>query len=363
MTKKITDFIDDSALRGLKEQNKDGSMSGGHNGPYLDQDTPVRNTAHWILIWSSQKNKTNYSDFKCAINNALDYLIGLYHDRKKGCYICRTNLNKDSSNGLIGQAWLFEGLIAGSAETKRLEARELALNIFNQHRFDCSKGVWHKLSFDGNVTGVDNTFNHQLWFSAISSAFNDNNVDKKIGVFLDLAGKNVQVYPNGVIFHLSKLGKYSFKDFFSIRGIKNIIKVNLLFIKNKDIYYKSVGYHAFNLYAFALLKRKFPDHPFWSSKKMEKMLKITKNKKFIVDLSVSEFGWQYNPPGVELAFVGEVFEMGHEYCQKWLNLQLKHTYNKNNSELLTKNSHDINTSMARLYELTRLRGEYSANEK
>ena len=35
-----------------KLQNEDGLFLQGHNGPYYDPETPVRNSGHWLIIFS-----------------------------------------------------------------------------------------------------------------------------------------------------------------------------------------------------------------------------------------------------------------------------------------------------------------------
>ena len=42
----------DSCKRALKLQNPKGEMPAGHNGPYQDPETPIRNTAHWIVSFA-----------------------------------------------------------------------------------------------------------------------------------------------------------------------------------------------------------------------------------------------------------------------------------------------------------------------
>ncbi len=39
----------ESARAALSRQRADGSLPPGHNGPYADRETPVRNTAHWLV--------------------------------------------------------------------------------------------------------------------------------------------------------------------------------------------------------------------------------------------------------------------------------------------------------------------------
>ena len=124
-------------------------------------------------------------------------------------------------------------------------------------------------------------------------------------------------------------------------------------IKN-SLYIKSVGYHSFNLYAYAILKKNFPNHNFWNSDTFLKMVSTTNNKAFLENLDKGPYGWPYNPTGIELAYVGKVFSLGEDYNQKWLSLQYKKTYESLSDNLMIKGSADIATSSARIYEAVRI---------
>ena len=47
----LYEIISLSASSALKLQRDDGSMPPGWNGPYRQQETPVRNTAHWLITF------------------------------------------------------------------------------------------------------------------------------------------------------------------------------------------------------------------------------------------------------------------------------------------------------------------------
>jgi hypothetical protein len=92
---------------------------------------------------------------------------------------------------------------------------------------------------------------------------------------------------------------------------------------------------------------------------MEKMLSITKKDSFHTALDQSAYGWPYNPPGIELAFAGEVFGMDEvHYCQAWVQRQLARTYDETTRNPLTRGAVDVSTSAARIYEATRLGSDY-----
>ena len=88
------------------------------------------------------------------------------------------------------------------------------------------------------------------------------------------------------------------------------------------------------------------------------MIAVTNSKVFLSSLNKSKYGWPYNPPGIEFAFVGEVFKLGQRYCQSWIDLQYFNTFNKMTGDLLTQNAPDPKTSSLRIYEGLRLKNNY-----
>ena len=352
-------YIYKIAKKSIIELNSLGYSAPGHNGPYKDLETPVRNTAHRLYLLSNLACLFKESSIIDAANKACDYLCSEFARPKNTIFYCRENPNKDFSNGIIGQAWVIEGLIAAAKLLGRSDALKIAKECYFLHPWIEDHALWCRVDKNGSSLTFDRTFNHQLWFAAISANLDDPEIIRRSERFLDNVGQHVQIYSNGVIVHQSRLGTLS----------SNFKKINLLLIKNlymelsrikshKKIYSKSVGYHSFNLYAFALLKKIFPHHKFWSSLKFNKMLNVTKSENFLSSLDESVFGWPYNPPGIELAFVGEVFNMGEGYSQSWINLQYDRTFNFTTGDLLTRNVPDYLTSAARIYEAIRLEGNY-----
>jgi hypothetical protein len=349
-----------ASLRAASKQHSNGSFDAGCNGPYKHSETPVRNTAHWLSLfcYALKTNKLNFQERKYleeASHKAVNYLLSNNSRPNKKSFFCRSASGKDSCNGLIGQAWTIEGLTTVYNELNIEEARNVALEVFFLHPFDYEKGIWKRVEVDGTILGFDYTFNHQLWFAAIAMQLNDTRVEKMVKCFLDLIGQNVDIYSDGVIFHATNIAKYNFFKLSDIPGyiktlFRDFTKPRLM----RALYIKSVGYHSFNLYAYAILKKYFPLHNFWTSETFLKMLSTTNNKSFIDNLDKGPYGWPYNPTGIELAYVGKVFSLGDAYVQKWLSMQYKKTYDSTSDDLMTKGSPDITTSSARIYEAVRI---------
>ena len=77
-------------------------------------ETPVRNTAHWLITMLKAYEISNETKFKDSAWRAVQYLLSPSARPMNATFFCRTNPEKDFCNGLVGQAWIIEALaIAG----------------------------------------------------------------------------------------------------------------------------------------------------------------------------------------------------------------------------------------------------------
>lgn len=353
----LHDFIRESFEKNILSQNADGSFPSGHNGPYHDIETPVRTTSHWLMVMSYLE-KTGYEceKLKSYANLSIDYLLNDDSIRPGGTtFICRESGNKDRCNGLIGQAWVAEALYEAGVSFEREDSINLAKKILRLHPFDSSQGIWYRVEPSIGPIDPDPTFNHQLWFAAISARYGDEESFSNAGVFLDKVLSGVSIYPDGVIFHKSMLGGKS------VRPTSNrewAVKGKLAYFRDwLKLYKKSAGYHGFNLYALRMLKEDFPKHPFWKTGKFKKIAGAISNKAFNRNLPVLDYGFRYNPSGIEIAYFLEG-EGDIEGAKYWLDQQFLHTYEAGSNNFLTKESPDPVTSSARIYEAVRMREKY-----
>jgi len=358
MKYKIKQIIENEANNALAHQNFDGSFPSGNNGPYLDKETPVRNTAHWLFTFSSLFEKNKDKKWEIGANKAVDYLLSKKSRPMNATFWCRKNPEKDFCNGLIGQAWVIEALIKASEIFERQDCYDLAEELFLKHPWDEKNKVWYKVNVDGSYAGYDKTFNHQLWFAAIAGFLSktDQAIQRSTD-FFEYVAQNIDLYRNGVIFHNSPLIKWgsSVNPLNTAKYVKQQVNSKKL---KKKLWHKSAGYHAFNLYAYSLYKNHLPDHRFWRSPKFNKMLSVIDDKVFINEQINNQFSYPYNPTGIELAFALETFKPNDfKLAQWWLQQQIDNTYEKGGS-IMTKNSKDINTSKARIYEAARLEKDY-----
>ena len=121
---------------------------------------------------------------------------------------------------------------------------------------------------------------------------------------------------------------------------------------------KSVGYHQFNMYAFALLKESVPDHPFWQSFEFQQSINYLVSDEFKNGVSKNLYGFPYNPPGFEVPYALSVLSDLNsndiiEISSWWINEQFNRCYNSE-TEMMDINTEDYLTHTARIYEVTRL---------
>jgi len=350
----------------LETQCPDGSFPPGHNGPYYDEELPLRNTAHILVLLLKAYKLSGEEKYKNAALKALSYVMSDDRRPMGATYWVRKKPEKDFSNGLIGQAWVLEALAYAAEaledDTLTLQAEE----VFLLHPFDPALARWRVVNVDGSYDPVDMTFNHQLWFAAAGSYLKNNDeIISQVRQFLDKLNINLQLYDNGLIVHA--LGGLQHRKQPLRRRLKQAVK-SFLLERGKPPYTnkvinKAIGYHAFNTYAFAMIYQNMPDHRFWESETFSRVLKFLLTDLYRdglqyyapdpahkqgKELPYNRFGYPYNPPGIEVAFTiqtfSEYFGEGYkELVASWLNMQKE--------EVMTD---DEVTLAARMYEAVRL---------
>ena len=120
--------------------------------------------------------------------------------------------------------------------------------------------------------------------------------------------------------------------------------------------HKSIGYHAFNTHAFAMLKDQYPTHKLWQNPTFRKIVNFLQTDEYKAGIQHNEFSFAYNPPGFEVPVSLQQLQdekPAVSEVQSWIQQQIDHTYNWETG-LFDKDTQDISTLTARLYELTRL---------
>ncbi|MCU4753665.1 agl cluster protein AglQ [Halobacteria archaeon AArc-curdl1] len=370
---------------GLERQKENGSMPAGHNGPYSDPETPVRNTSHWLIIFLNAYEQNGDVRFRNAAERAIEYLQS--EEARPNCatFYHRNSCGKDRCNGVVGQAWTIEALTVAGQLLNQQKLISIAKDVFLLHPFNESVGYWKKVDIDGDILGIDLTFNHQLWFAAaggllVRHGTTSEEIEKQVLTFLDHLERNISIRSSGLIYHRSvpnfgfetvaTLARDDLKLFIlSTLEWTNLTESRVLSaflnsrfapvrrapLSGEEHINKSIGYHSFNLYALALLYQSFPDHKFWSTNTFEAILSYADSQMYIVGLHDNKFGYAYNPPGFEIPFALQTFRGNETHNQQkdWLTRQLELTYNPE-TKRLDRNNIDPETLTARLYEATRL---------
>ncbi len=359
----LHEILVESANAALSLQDsQEGYMPPGHNGSYHDPETSVRTTAHWLITFLKSYDISGKQKFLEAARRSVSYLRSSDVRPMGATFWHRKNPKKDTCNGLIGQAWTIEALSVAAPILEMPELVALAEEVFLLHPHDPSTGLWQCVSVDGTYLDFDYTFNHQLWFAAmgglLSKLTETGNVSLQVSRFLDCLSNNLRTYPNGLIKHLVSLDLFPVHrrmddlvdQAWKVRYLKETIK-SKQYLKQKE-----VGYHSFNLYAFALLKQVYRTHPFWKSKAFLMALEYASSEAYRTGVRSSKYGYPYNPPGFEIPFVLSTFYEDADTSKRqsvWVSEQLSKCYDFD-SNLMIKNTEDKNTHSARIYEATRL---------
>jgi hypothetical protein len=370
-------ILEDLGHRHLLILEEHGHIPGGHNGPYYDKETPVRNTAHWATTFAFLYRKTKREDYFKAVEKCADYLMSETARPMQASYYCRTNVKKDLSNGTIGQAWAIEGLVAAYKVTKQQAYLETAREVFLLHPFDERYKLWKVVNVDGSIRQFDMTFNHQLWLAAsgaiLLSELPDAEIKCQCQMFFDALPKMLRIYKSGLIKH-GVLNNVTLID-----NVRNIFDWSTYtqksLISGKNMLYKENGYHLFNLYAFAIIKQHFGDIAVFkldkfkqalsycfsallhdSLEKESRKLDINNMPKVTSD-KINIYGYSYNAPGFELPYIYSVFARQlpkyDKLVESVIQNQVALSYSKE-SLSFKNNTEDSVTLDSRLYEFVRL---------
>lgn len=373
----MIDIIYNIANLKLGEVKSNGFILPGHNGPYHNHELPLRNSSHWIITYSYLYKITNESKYLDAVKKLADYIILPKNFGKNCCAIIRTDKRFDKTNGLIGQAWVIEGLLHAYLLLQDSKYLRCASSIFYSQYFDENLKFWIVNDIDG-MQHFDLIFNHQLWFAAIgaklASVKKDNYIYSCVSSFLDMAeSKYFNVHENGCCIHYMNyelLGD-NLKiesNFERIHKIHSLLYHPIKTLVNKLNYKKridltneiEIGYHLFDLYGFALLYQNFSEHHIFRSNKLNRAKQYITSNSFISKIdkskvcSVNQFSYGYNSPAFEFPFVNYVLNGADDnrINKKLFDYQIQYTFDK---ELVSfcRNVSDSRTLDARIYEYMR----------
>ena len=348
----LYDIILQSASAAFKLQKDDGSMLAGWNGPYHEEETPVRNTAHWLITFLKAYEISGDKKYKDAAKKCVDYLLSEEARPMNATFWHRKAKRKDKCNGLIGQAWTIEALSIAGKKLHLNKCKKIAEEVFFLHPFNEKCGLWRRVNIDGKILDFDYVFNHQLWFAASASLIKIKEINELVEIFIDKLNENMKIDETGLIYHF-------LSPHCNAKTKLYTVAINLYLAKKGRKHYKILreGYQSFNLYAFALLKENFPFHPYWNNEVFISSLNHIKSQSYRDYMENNRYGSPYNPVGFENAFVIHVFsdkfDRNASLISEWVSWQIKKHFDFD-EHMMEKNTEDPITLSARLYEATRL---------
>lgn len=370
----LDDIIISTAEAGLELMTDSGHMPAGNNGPWDDDETPVRNTAHWGIIFSYAAERTEKSKFLNAGHKCASYLMSDESRPYNQTFYNRKDNNIDKCNGLIGQAWAIEGLVQIGKMLEDDDLLYLAERVFQLHPFNDLLSGWHTVDVTGKNIGYNFTLNQQVWFAAVGGELSeicDNNIiNKQIVNFIDRLPQMIRSYQNGPIYHSVALGNILNRrvDYLveNIRQKRIPDEVLQLFRREYDSKLEkwSVGYHSFILYGLARLHKLFPSHDVWQTETIKQIKNYTKSGRYLNATFNNEFCYSYNCTGFEVALWETEFNTEPNNTTEWITRQLNQTYNLQTG-IFNKSPYDKRTLAARMYEAIRLPNvklEFSSNK-
>ncbi|MEW6169942.1 MAG: hypothetical protein AB1472_00030 [Candidatus Omnitrophota bacterium] len=365
----LSEVIVMAAQRQLFLQNEDGGVPPGTNGPWKDIDTPVRNTAHWALIYYKAYTISKENRFLEASLSACNYLTSNKSRPNKVSFYCLLTKNRPPENGLIGQAWAVEPLIFIGQDLKIQGYLETAREILLKHWYEPKLHLWRILHIDGKIGTVCQTFNQQLWFATMNLILgkitNDESILMHSRDFFKNLKRNIRFLKKGLIRHripehlvsdVRSFTSFNIKKIFNKKNIKEKYTAEIL----RE---RSVGYLPFNLYALSLAYSNAPEEEWWGNSWYRKIIleiiQCIQSNRFIEESYKNPYAWRYNPFGFEIAYSLNAFRnflnipLSFDVLSFWVSRQLEMHWDSS-SGLMNKNTTDPITLSARLYEATRL---------
>ena len=348
---RLHSLLEQSALLGLRQQGRDGSMPPGHNGPWGDRETPLRNTGNWLHLFLWAYERSGSRALRRGVEGASRYLLDGSHRPAKGAFLHLPERARQEGNGLIGQAWTLAALF----DAYRILAwDELAANahaVLRRHAFDTRLGLWQTMDLPGKALGVNPTLNQQIWFAAaaLRDPRPDQETNRRIRRFLECLPAHVRLSRSGRIGHW--IHPKSMWRRFPMGWRAFLASLPARKASGRE---RSVGYHAFVLYGLSLLvERTFAGEP-WDQQSIRRGMKYGRSPGYRRDLQGNRFAYGYNPTGIEMAHAELCFpEEAANHGEDWIQIQFGHTYDLETARMV-RNSVDPATLAGRLCEATGL---------
>lgn len=340
----------------------------GCNGPHADPETPYRNTAHWLVLLARLSLLTGSPKYRKAAGQVADFLVVEGSEFKHGTLpIMRKKEGKDKANGVIGAAWLIEGLYYGGTILERPELINYAIALGQWHSFDNKNKLWKTREPDGSLKGIDTTLNHQIWYAMALSLISDSSdeISHILRIFssglkrqLRLASKtkliNHLVRQDGLNKEqivIKTLPFFTLID--SLFGDLNLGPLRRMRYISTMHQEKEIGYLIFTLLGlvrYLEARGEIKEHHNF----LNTTFNIAISQKYLDQLSENRWGYPYNPPGFEFPLLaekirsnGDTQSIARYYYEKQV-IDVYHTGLK----ICARHNPDPATMTARMYALS-----------
>lgn len=342
---------------------------GGRNGPYFDLESPIRNSSHALCTMGIAYTLTDGRQFLKQGQALAQFLLEQHEFIRHGTVVHRQHARKDCCNGVIGPAWLVEGLVVGGHLLDIHEAVRRANVLSESQPFDVGAGLWRRNDPCRSANHLDRTLNHQVYFAAATASAAQTKtgsmrVPRDVTSFLDrLHQGGFQVDQSGQIVHhvASRNTRVTGLSELAERIVSRVryspLAQNLAStargrkVGNRE---RDAGYHLYSLFALSKLRSAVRGHSFWETESVRKAVSLVVSEGWLDSLEGNRYAYPYNAPGYELPLVAKVFgdyepEL-FDVAEEALSRQIESSFDTN-SGLFVKSTTDGLTLSARLYEL------------
>ena len=284
-------------------------MPGGHNGPYFDLESPVRNSSHWLATMAMAFKLTSDDSFRIAGAGLARYLESTSPSIDGGS-VHRQRFPKDWTNGIIGPAWESEGLALAGRHLGLESAAATGAATLRRLGFDEKRGLWRALDPATRSRAIDRTVNHQLYCTAIAAEYPDDPILKeRVERFIGVALPNLLRTDDSDILehHVPETPSQRLKHTAIARARSSVgpalRRAALSPGMVSDAAQRDRGYHLFSLYSAVRIARA-TDRPDVLS-----LPAIRRATAALPSLAAEQsyrkncYTFGYNPPGFELPYV------------------------------------------------------------
>lgn len=347
----IPELIVTAAERGI-HLCKAGLYPPGYNGPWEQMETPARNTCHWAVTNAKAYALTGNGAYKDLVYRSIKAIL-----EQRFCPFSASfmilNANRSFPNGIVGQAWVMEALVAACRCLEDHHYLEVARRLALKHHFEPSVNLWAILNIDGTTGPIHSSLNQQLWFGVMSLVVAKLSNDENLLSTCDRFFANVHRhawYAKDLI-HM----KINPRSFMAKRGRESRDLIRLLLTERKTQSEATVGYLPYTLFPLAMAWK------LGANTKKELLPEAERCAKNFIKIPLSDLAnncycFSYHPTGFEVAYILKALDINTEALSDadfWTSYQLENYYNHflHSPEASTR---PCPTLIARFHEITYL---------